>query len=49
MKTLGERVKARRMELGITQKELGDLVGISQNSITKIENGGNTIHIAKLG
>ena len=48
MKTLGERVKARRMELGITQKELGDLVGISQNSITKIENGGNTIHIAKL-
>lgn len=48
MKTLGERVKARRAELGITQKELGDLVGISQNSITKIENGGNTIHIAKL-
>lgn len=48
MKTLGERVKARRNELGITQKDLGDLVGISQNSITKIENGGNTIHIAKL-
>jgi phage repressor protein C with HTH and peptisase S24 domain len=48
MKTLGERVKARRAELGITQKELGDLVGISQNSITKIENGGNTTFIAEL-
>lgn len=48
MKTLGERVKARRMELGITQKELGDLVGISQNSITKIENGGNTTFITEL-
>lgn len=48
MKTLGERVKARRMELGITQKELGDLVGVSQNSITKIENGGNTTFITEL-
>lgn len=48
MKTLGERVKARRNELGITQKELGDLVGVSQNSITKIENGGNTTFITEL-
>lgn len=48
MKTLGERVKARRMELGITQKELGDRVGVSQNSITKIENGGNTTFITEL-
>lgn len=48
MKTLGGRVKARRVELDFTQKELGNLIGVSQNSIAKIESGGNTIHIAKL-
>ena len=48
MKTLGGRVKARRVELDFTKKELGNLIGVSQNSIAKIESGGNTIHIAKL-
>ena len=48
MKTVGGRVKARRVELDFTHKELGNLIGVSQNSIAKIESGGNTIHIAKL-
>lgn len=48
MNTLGERVKAVRIQRGLTQKELADLVGASQNSITKIENGGNTTLTAKI-
>lgn len=32
-------VKRRRLELGLTQTELAELVGVSQNSISSIETG----------
>ncbi len=35
----GDLVHERRIELGLTQAELGELSGISQGDISKIENG----------
>ena len=36
---LGERLHARRRLKGLTQKELGDLVGLSTQTIARIEQG----------
>lgn len=38
MATLGEKIRQRRIELGLTQSELGNLLGYkSRSSINKIE------------
>ncbi|MEP3351322.1 MAG: S24 family peptidase [Marinomonas sp.] len=37
--TLSDRVKQKRIELGLTQTQLANLVGISQQSLQKIEDG----------
>lgn len=37
--TLAERLKEARSARGLTQKALGDLVGVSQAAIQKIETG----------
>lgn len=34
---IGERIKKRRTELGMTQQELADAVQISRNSLSRIE------------
>lgn len=34
---IGERIKKRRSELGMTQQELADAVQISRNSLSRIE------------
>ena len=34
---MGERIKNRRKEIGMTQQELADAVGISRNSLSRIE------------
>ena len=34
---MGERIKNRRKEIGLTQRELADKVGISRNSLSRIE------------
>lgn len=40
MKLLGQRIKARREALGMTQEELADLLGYkSRSSLNKIELG----------
>ncbi|WP_350545845.1 XRE family transcriptional regulator [Pseudoalteromonas sp. 5-MNA-CIBAN-0065] len=36
---VGERIKKRRVELGLTQANLAELVGIIQQSLQKIESG----------
>jgi transcriptional regulator with XRE-family HTH domain len=37
---LVNKIHQRRVELGLTQKELADKVGLHQESIARIENGG---------
>ncbi|MEP0073613.1 MAG: helix-turn-helix domain-containing protein [Marinomonas sp.] len=37
--TLSDRVKQKRIEFGLTQTQLANLVGISQQSLPKIEDG----------
>lgn len=35
--TIGEKIKARRKELGMTTEELGKLIGVQRSAITKYE------------
>lgn len=37
--TFGERVKAKRIAAGLTQEELGSLVGLQKSGVAKYENG----------
>ncbi|MEN7429182.1 helix-turn-helix transcriptional regulator [Chromobacterium sp. TRC.1.1.SA] len=52
MSTYGERVRTRRVELGMSQKELADLIGAPyQSTISNIENRNsasrNTLELAR--
>lgn len=45
----GQNIKARRLELGISQKELASTIGYrSRSAIAKIEGGNNDIPLSKL-
>ena len=48
--TLGQRIKARRKELGLSQEKLGELAGLDQTVISKLERGDvqETSRIAEL-
>lgn len=35
--TIGEKIKARRIELGMTTEELGRLIGVQRSAVTKYE------------
>lgn len=35
--TIGEKIKARRIELGMTTEELGKIIGVQRSAITKYE------------
>ena len=37
--TIGEKIKARRNELGMTTEELGEKIGVQRSAITKYEKG----------
>ena len=39
---LGDRIKKRRLELNMTQEELGDLIGVSKVAICTYENNTRT-------
>ena len=39
--TLGELIRKRRKELGLTQTELANLVGVTASIISRLENGEN--------
>ncbi|MQY23909.1 helix-turn-helix domain-containing protein [Nocardia macrotermitis] len=45
---LAEAVRARRLELGLTQTEVARRAGIPQPSLSRIEGGGGTPTIATL-
>ena len=48
--TLGQRIKARRKDLGLSQGKLGELAGLDQTVISKLERGDvqETSRIAEL-
>lgn len=46
--TVGERIRIRRAELKITQKQLADMTGLSQGHISKLENNTYDISISQL-
>lgn len=48
MDSLANRLKTARKAAGLTQGQLGKLVGVSQNAIQKIEAGGETKHTLAL-
>lgn len=35
--TIGEKIKARRLELGMTTEDLGRLIGVQRSAVTKYE------------
>lgn len=37
--TIGEKIRAARIAKGMTQEELGDLLGIQKSAVAKYENG----------
>lgn len=39
--TIGEKIKSRRKELGLTQEELADKIMVKQPSLSYIERGRN--------
>lgn len=38
---MGKRIRARRKNMGISQKDLAELIGISDNHMSSIEKGAN--------
>jgi transcriptional regulator with XRE-family HTH domain len=48
MATIGEQVRARRSDLGITQQELADTSGIERYNIGKIEIGARDVSATEL-
>lgn len=48
MNTLAERLKLARNQANLTQAALGKKIGVSQNTIQKVEKGGETKYINQL-
>lgn len=49
MSTMGERIKARRKNLGLTQQALADLIGVSMHQVQKWESGRDQPKADKIG
>lgn len=45
---VGQRLRLRRTEMGLTQQQLADALGISYQQIQKYETGGNRVNVGKL-
>ncbi|MBR4342355.1 MAG: helix-turn-helix transcriptional regulator [Lachnospiraceae bacterium] len=46
-KTFGEAVKNRRKQLGYTQKDMSEFLGVSISFLSDLENGKKTIELEK--
>jgi HTH-type transcriptional regulator / antitoxin HipB len=46
---VGAVLRARRTEAGLTQAQLGDLLGVSQSYVNRMEAGGLNMTIGQLG
>jgi transcriptional regulator with XRE-family HTH domain len=47
-KVMGQRIKARRNEQGMSQEELGDALGVSFQQVQKYEKGANRVSTGRL-
>ncbi len=47
-KRLGERVRARRLELGMSQERLAEILGVTFQQVQKYERGVNRIAASRL-
>lgn len=45
---LGERLRAARREIGITQKQLGERLGVSGSYVARIEAGRDNLTVGQL-
>lgn len=45
-KTIGDHIRKRRMDLGLSQSKLGRIFSVSKDCVTNWENGRNTPHIS---
>lgn len=45
---LGEKLKAERLRVGITQQELADRIGTKKSFISRVENGRTDVQISTL-
>ena len=45
LKTLGDHLKRRRLDQGLTQKEAGEQLGVSPGSVQNWETGGTSIEV----
>jgi transcriptional regulator with XRE-family HTH domain len=45
---MGRRIRLRRLEAGISQKELGDKLGVTFQQVHKYERGFNRVSAARL-
>ncbi|HYD86014.1 MAG TPA: helix-turn-helix transcriptional regulator [Vitreimonas sp.] len=47
-KKIGERVRARRLEIGMSQERLAELLGVTFQQVQKYEKGANRIAASRL-
>lgn len=47
-KEIGNRIRLARQEMGLTQTELGDYLGLTKNAVSKIEKGFNALTVKNL-
>ena len=45
---VGRRIRQRRLELGLSQSELADAIGVSFQQVQKYENGSNRVSAGRL-
>lgn len=48
-KSIGEKVRARRLEAGLSQDDLGKALGVSFQQVQKYEKGSNRVSASRLG
>jgi transcriptional regulator with XRE-family HTH domain len=48
-RSLGERIRARRIAAAITQQELAEKLGVSFQQVQKYEKGKNRVSVVRLG
>lgn len=47
-KEIGGRIKKRRIELGISQEKLADVLGVTYQQVQRYENGANRLNVENI-